>query len=84
MSGANAQGRRKPLDPRIPALISNNLITANRSFFVLVGDRAKAHSQIVNLHWLLTTATSSLQNPTDGEPSLLPLPLLHEAVLPYT
>ncbi|KWU45208.1 putative nucleolus protein [Rhodotorula sp. JG-1b] len=67
MSGANAQGRRKPLDPRIPALISNNLITAHRSFFVLVGDRAKAHSQIVNLHWLLSTATSSLQNPTDAQ-----------------
>jgi N-acetyltransferase 10 len=66
MSGANATSRRKPLDPRIPALISNSLQTSHRSFFLLLGDKAKAHAQIVNLHFLLGQSIAGLANPTDG------------------
>ncbi|CAO1639161.1 unnamed protein product [Sympodiomycopsis kandeliae] len=43
---------RKQLDPRIPTLIRNNVATNHRSFFVLVGD--KARDQVVNLHFLLS------------------------------
>lgn len=67
MSGANNVGRRKPLDTRIPALISNSLLTGHRSFFVMVGDQSKMHAQIVNLHFLLSQAIAGLANPTDGE-----------------
>ncbi|KAM0789838.1 hypothetical protein ACM66B_006685 [Microbotryomycetes sp. NB124-2] len=67
MSGANATGRRKPLDTRIPALISNSLQQSHRSFFLLVGDRSKAHAQIVNLHFLLSQAIAGLANPTDAQ-----------------
>ncbi|SPO38318.1 related to KRE33 - essential protein, required for biogenesis of the small ribosomal subunit [Pseudozyma flocculosa] len=42
---------RKQLDPRIPTLIRNNVALNHRSFFVLVGD--KARDQVVNLHFLL-------------------------------
>jgi N-acetyltransferase 10 len=66
MSGANATSRRKPLDPRIPTLISNSLQTSHRSFFLLLGDKAKAHAQIVNLHFLLGQSIAGLANPTDG------------------
>ncbi|GAA5886428.1 hypothetical protein JCM5296_001903 [Sporobolomyces johnsonii] len=69
MSGANSVGvaKRKPLDSRIPALISNSLLTGHRSFFLLVGDRAKAHAQIVNLHFLLSQSIAGLANPTDAQ-----------------
>ncbi|ORY82898.1 putative nucleolus protein [Leucosporidium creatinivorum] len=67
MSGANSTGRRKPLDTRIPALISNSLQTSHRSFFLLLGDRAKAHAQIVNLHFLLSQSIAGLANPTDAQ-----------------
>ncbi|KAN0065073.1 N-acetyltransferase 10 [Thecaphora frezii] len=43
---------RKQLDPRIPTLIRNNVALNHRSFFVLVGD--KARDQVVNLHFLLS------------------------------
>lgn len=69
MSGANTTGRRKPLDSRIPSLIANSLITNHRSFFLVVGDRNRAQSQIVNLHFLLSQAIAGLPNPTDGESS---------------
>ncbi|GAA5997679.1 ribosome biosynthesis protein KRE33 [Rhodotorula paludigena] len=67
MSGANNVGRRKPLDTRIPALISNSLLTGHRSFFVMVGDQSKMHAQIVNLHFLLSQAIAGLANPTDAQ-----------------
>ncbi|GAA5894697.1 hypothetical protein JCM8208_006047 [Rhodotorula glutinis] len=67
MSGANATGRRKPLDTRIPALISNSLISGHRSFFVMVGDKSKQHAQIVNLHFLLSQSIAGLANPTDAQ-----------------
>ncbi|KAI5481826.1 hypothetical protein MNV49_000103 [Pseudohyphozyma bogoriensis] len=67
MSGANATGRRKPLDPRIPALISNSLLTSHRSLFLLLGDLQRSHAQIVNLHFLLSQSISSLANPTPSQ-----------------
>ncbi|GAA5987747.1 hypothetical protein JCM11641_006516 [Rhodosporidiobolus odoratus] len=67
MSGANNVGKRKPLDSRIPALISNGLLTGHRSFFLMTGDRQKMHSQIVNLHFLLSQAVAGLANPTDAQ-----------------
>lgn len=48
---------RKQLDQRIPALIRNNVHTNHRSFFVLVGDRAR--DQVVNLHFLLSQSRHS-------------------------
>lgn len=33
----------------------------------MVGDRAKSHAQIVNLHFLLSQSVAGLANPTDGE-----------------
>ncbi|PWN24956.1 DUF699-domain-containing protein, partial [Jaminaea rosea] len=43
---------RKQLDQRIPTLLRNNVALNHRSFFVLVGDRAR--DQVVNLHFLLS------------------------------
>lgn len=43
---------RKQLDPRIHTLIRNNVATNHRSFFVLVGDRAR--DQVITLHHLLS------------------------------
>ncbi|EPX74824.1 N-acetyltransferase Nat10 [Schizosaccharomyces octosporus yFS286] len=43
---------KKALDSRIPALIKNGCQEKQRSFFVVVGD--KARDQVVNLHWLLS------------------------------
>ncbi|GAA5823755.1 hypothetical protein JCM5353_008583 [Sporobolomyces roseus] len=60
-------GKRKPLDSRIPSLISNSLLTGHRSFFLMVGDRAKSHAQIVNLHFLLSQSVAGLANPTDAQ-----------------
>lgn len=48
---------RKQLDPRIPTLIRNNVALNHRSFFVLVGDRAR--DQVVNLHFLLSQSRHS-------------------------
>ncbi|KAG6370533.1 GNAT acetyltransferase 2-domain-containing protein [Boletus reticuloceps] len=48
---------RKQLDPRIPALITNNVKKNHRSFIVFVGD--KGRDQIVNLHYLLSQARVS-------------------------
>ncbi|KAL1971782.1 hypothetical protein VTN31DRAFT_1870 [Thermomyces dupontii] len=45
---------RKAIDSRIPALIRNGVQEKKRSFFVIVGDRAK--DAIVHLHWILTGA----------------------------
>ncbi|KAE8365097.1 GNAT acetyltransferase 2-domain-containing protein [Aspergillus caelatus] len=44
---------RKAIDSRIPALIRNNLQEKKRSFFVVVGDRAK--DAIVNLHYIMSS-----------------------------
>ncbi|KAJ2723181.1 N-acetyltransferase 10 [Coemansia sp. Benny D115] len=54
---------RKAVDSRINTLIKNGVQQNHRSFFVLVGDRAK--DQIVNLHWMLTQAR------VGGRPSVL-------------
>ncbi|GAB1214854.1 killer toxin resistant protein [Aspergillus terreus] len=43
---------RKAIDSRIPALIRNGLQEKKRSFFVVVGDRAK--DVIVNLHYIMS------------------------------
>ncbi|KAA8643528.1 hypothetical protein EYZ11_004275 [Aspergillus tanneri] len=43
---------RKAIDSRIPALINNGIQEKKRSFFVVVGDRAK--DAIVNLHFLMS------------------------------
>ncbi|PWN52856.1 DUF699-domain-containing protein [Violaceomyces palustris] len=48
---------RKQLDPRIPTLIRNNVALNHRSFFVIVGD--KARDQVVNLHFLLSQSRVS-------------------------
>uniref|UniRef100_A0A093US12 RNA cytidine acetyltransferase n=1 Tax=Talaromyces marneffei PM1 TaxID=1077442 RepID=A0A093US12_TALMA len=45
---------RKAIDSRIPALIRNGIQEKKRSFFVVVGDRAK--DAIVNLHWIMSGA----------------------------
>ncbi|KAI0023892.1 GNAT acetyltransferase 2-domain-containing protein [Xylariomycetidae sp. FL0641] len=45
---------RKAVDSRIPALIRNGLQESKRSFFVVVGDRAK--DVIVHLHYIMSTA----------------------------
>ena len=64
---------RKQLDPRIPILINNNVKKNHRSFIVLVGDKGRDqacvhcaaslflpnHSQVVNLHFLLSQARVS-------------------------
>lgn len=44
---------RKAIDSRVPALIRNGVQEKKRSFFVVVGDRAK--EAIVNLHFILTS-----------------------------
>ncbi|BGP35630.1 N-acetyltransferase 10 [Rhodotorula toruloides] len=67
MSGANATGKKKVLDSRIPALIANGLITNHRSFFLMVGDRSKLQQQVVNLHFLLSQSVAGLANPTDAQ-----------------
>lgn len=45
---------KKAIDSRIPALIRNGVQTKQRSFFVIVGDRAK--NQLPNLHYLMMSA----------------------------
>ncbi|KAI5283667.1 killer toxin resistant protein, partial [Ascosphaera aggregata] len=44
---------RKAIDSRIPALIRNGIQEKKRSFFVVVGDRAK--DVIANLHYIMTS-----------------------------
>lgn len=44
----------KKIDARIPALIRNGVQTGERSFIVMVGDRAR--NQLPNLHYLLASA----------------------------
>lgn len=44
---------RKAIDSRIPALIRNGMQEKKRSFFVVVGDRAK--DVIVRLHYIMST-----------------------------
>ncbi|SCU96087.1 LANO_0E12420g1_1 [Lachancea nothofagi CBS 11611] len=45
---------KKAIDSRIPALIRNGAQTKQRSFFVIVGDRAR--NQLPNLHYLMMSA----------------------------
>lgn len=45
---------KKAIDSRIPALIRNGTQTKQRSFFVIVGDRAR--NQLPNLHYLMMSA----------------------------
>ncbi|KAI8622823.1 GNAT acetyltransferase 2-domain-containing protein [Chytriomyces sp. MP71] len=49
--------KRKKLDSRIPALISNGVASRHRSLFVIVGDRGR--DQVVTLHYLLSKARVS-------------------------
>ena len=53
------QVQKKRIDSRIKFLIENSIEKHHRSLFVIVGKRGK--SQIVNLHWLLTRAISTVQ-----------------------
>jgi len=46
---------RKKVDARIKTLIENGIKTRHRSFFVVVGD--KARDQVVNLHYMLSKAS---------------------------
>lgn len=46
--------KKKAIDSRIPALIRNGVQTNERSFIVMVGDRAK--NQLPNLHFLMVSA----------------------------
>ncbi|KAL9643289.1 hypothetical protein ABK040_014745 [Willaertia magna] len=50
----SATNNKKKLDPRIKILIENCVKTRQRSFFVVVG--SKAREQVVNLHYMLTKA----------------------------
>lgn len=45
---------KKAIDQRIPALIRNGAQQRERSFFIIVGD--KARNQLPNLHYLMTNA----------------------------
>lgn len=45
---------KKAIDSRIPALIRNGVQEKKRSFFVIVGD--KARNQLPNLHYLMSSA----------------------------
>ncbi|CAB4252306.1 similar to Saccharomyces cerevisiae YNL132W KRE33 Essential protein, required for biogenesis of the small ribosomal subunit [Maudiozyma barnettii] len=45
---------KKAIDSRIPSLIRNGAQTKQRSFFVIVGDRAR--NQLPNLHYLMMSA----------------------------
>ncbi|KAI5948932.1 NAT10 [Candida theae] len=45
---------KKAIDARIPALIRNGVQEKQRSFFVIVGDKAK--NQLPNLHYLMMSA----------------------------
>lgn len=45
---------KKAIDSRIPALIRNGVQEKQRSFFVIVGDKAK--NQLPNLHYLMMSA----------------------------
>ncbi|KAJ3127246.1 N-acetyltransferase 10 [Physocladia obscura] len=49
--------KRKKLDSRIPALISNGVALRHRSLFIVVGDRGR--DQVVTLHYLLSKARVS-------------------------
>jgi len=43
---------RKRVDERVRTLVENGIKTHTRSFFVIVGDRAK--DQVVNLHYIMS------------------------------
>lgn len=45
---------KKAIDARIPALIRNGVQEKQRSFFIIVGD--KARNQLPNLHYLMMSA----------------------------
>lgn len=45
---------KKAIDSRIPALVRNGVQTNQRSFFVIIGDRAR--NQLPNLHYLMMSA----------------------------
>ncbi|AMD19733.1 HCL418Cp [Eremothecium sinecaudum] len=45
---------KKAIDSRIPALVRNGAQTKQRSFFIIVGD--KARNQLPNLHYLMMSA----------------------------
>lgn len=64
---------RKPLDPRIPQLITNGVISHTRSFFLIVGSAKQQHSQIVNLHYLLSQAklSNSTNKAATARPNVL-------------
>src|SRR5688572_27541886 len=45
---------RKKIDGRVKTLLENGVKVGHRSFFVIVGDRAR--EQVVNIHYLLSKA----------------------------
>ncbi|QLQ79651.1 hypothetical protein HG537_0C02980 [Torulaspora globosa] len=45
---------KKAIDSRIPALVRNGVQTKQRSFFIIIGDRAR--NQLPNLHYLMMSA----------------------------
>ncbi|QLL32776.1 hypothetical protein HG536_0D02980 [Torulaspora globosa] len=45
---------KKAIDSRVPALIRNGAQTKQRSFFIIIGDRAR--NQLPNLHYLMMSA----------------------------
>eukprot|EP00667_Euglena_gracilis_P018833 EG_transcript_20077 len=51
---------RKKVDPRVKTLIENGVRTKHRSFFIVIGDKAKDH--VSNLHYMLKKAGKP--NPT--------------------
>ncbi len=51
---ASTPGVRKKIDGRVKTLLENGVRSGHRSFFVLVGDRAR--EQVVNIHYLLSKA----------------------------
>lgn len=74
---------RKPLDNRIPQLINNSVLAHNRSFFLIIGSPKQQHSQIVNLHYLLSQ--SRLSNSTNKASTSRPNVLwCYKKELPFT
>jgi len=53
-AAAGASTEKKKLDARIKTLIENSVKKRHRSFFVVVGSRAR--EQLVNLHYMLSKA----------------------------
>jgi hypothetical protein len=57
LRGKELRMPKKALDSRIPTLIRNTVQTRHRSFFIIVGD--KARDQVVHLHHILSLSRVS-------------------------